>query len=106
MSPVLSLELEGADFGVPDGGTVWAGVRPHDIDLVADGEGDGIGRVDVVEPLGPVTLIHLRVEGLPHEFVRMVVTGDTGIQVGDRASFRVRRDRLHFFGGGGKRRLN
>ena len=106
VSPALSLELERADFGVPDGGTVWAGVRPHDIDLVADGEGDAVGNVDVVEPLGPVTLIHLRVEGLPHELVRMVVAGDTGIQVGDRASFRVRRDRLHFFGGEGKRRLN
>ena len=106
VSPVLSLELEGTDFGVPDRGTVWAGVRPHDIELVADGEFDAIGNVDVVEPLGPVTLIHIRVEGLPHELVRMVVAGDTGIHVGDRASFRVRRDRLHFFGGEGKRRLN
>ena len=51
---------------LPDGGEVWVGVRPHDIDLVPRGDGDGAGRVEIVEPLGPSTLIHLRVDGLPH----------------------------------------
>jgi ABC-type sugar transport system ATPase subunit len=106
VSSALTIELDGVDFGLPDGGEVRVGVRPHDIGLVPDGEGDGAGRVDVVEPLGPVTLVHLRVDGLPHELVRVVVAGDSGIAVGDRAGFSARRDRLHLFDGEGRRRLN
>ena len=44
--------------------TCRVGIRPHDIELVPDGDGDGTGRVEIVEPLGPVTVIHLRVDGL------------------------------------------
>ena len=39
---------------LPDGSDVWVGIRPHDIELVPNGDGDGAGRVDIVEPLGPV----------------------------------------------------
>jgi multiple sugar transport system ATP-binding protein len=99
VSPALSIEPEGVDVAVPDGGHIRVGVRPHDIDLVPSGEGDGVGRVEVVELLGPATVIHLRVDGLPHEFVRVVVPADARIEVDDRASFRVRRDRLHMFDG-------
>ena len=96
-SPAFSIELEDVDVPLPDGGDIWVGVRPHDIDLVPNGEADGVGRVEIVEPLGPVTVIHLRVDGLPDEFVRVVVPADTRIDVGDDASFRARRDRLHLF---------
>jgi len=105
VSPAFSIELEGFDVTLPDGSQVWIGGRPHDVDLVPTGEGDGVGRVEVVEPLGPVMLVHLRVDGLRHEFVRVVVAGDTGIEVGDQASFSARRDLLHLFDGKTGRRL-
>jgi multiple sugar transport system ATP-binding protein len=103
--PAFSIEVEGVDVAVPAGGDVWVGVRPHDMDLVPTGEGDAVGHADIVEPLGPVTLVHLRVDGLPHGFVRLIVPADTRIGVGDQASFRVRRDRLHLFDGKTERRL-
>jgi multiple sugar transport system ATP-binding protein len=99
VSAALSIELEGVDVGVSDGREVWVGVRPHDMELVPTGEGDAVGHADIVEPLGPETLIHFRVNGLPHVFVRVAVTSDTRINVGDEAGFRVRRDRVHLFDG-------
>ena len=99
VSPAFSIELKGIAVAGPDGRDIRVGVRPHDIDLLPKGEADGVGRVEIVEPLGPMTLIHLRVDGLPREFVRVVVAGDTVIEVGDQASFRVGRDRLHLFDG-------
>ena len=85
---------------------VLIGVRPHDIDLAPVGEGDGVGRVAIVEPLGPATLIHLRVDGLTDELVRVVVPADTPIAEDDRTGFRVRRDRIHRFDGATGRRLD
>ena len=97
VSPALTIELPGVEIALPDGGNVQVGVRPHDIDLVPTGEGDCHGRVEIVEPLGPATVIHLRVDRLSDELVRVVVSADARIAVGDQAAFRVRRDRLHLF---------
>ena len=105
-SPAFAIELAGVDVALQDGSDIRVGVRPHDIDLVPNGEGDGVGRVEIVEPLGPVTLIHLRVDGLADEFVRVVVPGDTRIGVGDHASFRARADRLHLFDASTGRRFS
>ena len=103
-SAVCSIDLDEAGLSVPDGAELVTGVRPHDIDLTSDG--DGTGRIEIVEPLGPVTLVHLRVAGLPGEFVRVIVPSDARIGVGDHARFRIRRDRLHLFDGRTGRRLN
>ena len=56
-----------------------------------------VGRVELLEPLGPVTLVHLRVDTLPDEFVRVVVPANTRLAVDDRTGFCLRRDRLHLF---------
>ena len=106
VSAVCSIDLDEAGPGVPDGAELVVGVRPHDIDLTSDGVGDSTGRVEIVEPLGPVTLVHLRVSGLPGEFVRVIVPSDTRIGVEDHARFRIRRDRLHLFDGRTGHRLN
>jgi ABC-type sugar transport system ATPase subunit len=97
VSPVLSIELEGTGAGVSDGIDVSVGVRPHDIDLVPHGQGDGTGRVEVVEPFGSATVVHLRVDGSPDGLMRMIVPADTPIAAGQAAGFRLRRDRLHLF---------
>jgi len=97
VSPALSIELERGNVAVPDVAEISLGVRPHDIELVSSDESDGAGRVEIVEPLGAVTVIHLRVDALAEDFVRLVVPVDTSVEVGDRVPFRVRRDRLHMF---------
>ncbi len=76
-------------------GAVRVGIRPHD--LVADAvRPDLRGRAEVVEPLGAATLVHVRVGGLD-PLVRVLVSADTPIAVGDPLAFRLRPDRLHFF---------
>jgi ABC-type sugar transport system ATPase subunit len=73
------------------------GIRPHDIELTSPDAGDAIGRVEILEPLGPTTLVHVAVEAAPSSRARIVVQANTRIAIGDRVSFKVHRDRLHFF---------
>jgi ABC-type sugar transport system ATPase subunit len=105
VSPAFSIDLAAADTEAADG-DIWVGVRPHDIDLRPDGDGDCRGRVELVEPLGPATVIQLRVDALPDEFVRVVAPADTSVAVNDQMSLHLRRDRLHLFDGKTERRLN
>ena len=106
VSPAFSIDVADVGDAAPAGGEIRAGIRPHDIDLVPIGEGDGTGRAEIVERLGPMTVVHLRTPGMPKEFVRVVVPPDMRIEVGDQASFRVRRDRLHLFDDKSERRVN
>jgi ABC-type sugar transport system ATPase subunit len=105
-SPAFSVEGERDQVQLPDGSPVIIGVRPHDLDLAAPGSGDGLGRVEVVEPLGPATLIHVRVDGPSGDLVRIVVPAEGRIAVAESAGFRVRRDRLHLFDAQTGQRLN
>jgi multiple sugar transport system ATP-binding protein len=104
VSPILGFDANEGDSDPPDGGDGWIGVRPHDLDMVTEGDGDAAGQADIVEPLGPVTLLHLRVDGLP-ERLRVVATADARVAVGDRVGVRVRRDRVHLFDGRTGRRV-
>ena len=97
VSPALSIDLEQRSAAVPDGIEVTVGARPHDVDLVPHGQGDGTGRVEVVEPVGSTTVVHLRVDGSPDELLRTIVPADTPIAVDQEAGFRLRRNRLHLF---------
>jgi multiple sugar transport system ATP-binding protein len=99
-SPAFTLDVE-ARFtpeAASTGERLLVGIRPQDLELCAPGEGDGDGLVAVVEPLGPVSLVHLEVEGLP-EMVRVLVSADAPIRtaVGDRAGLRIRPERVHLF---------
>lgn len=105
-SPVRSMNLIPCDLAIPDGSELLIGVRPHDIDLAPIGDSDGTGRIDIAEPLGPVTVIHVRVHGLPSDSVRIVVPSDVPIRIDEQVGFRVRRDRVHAFDGSSGRRLN
>ena len=73
------------------------GVRPHDIVFASGGEADGIGRVEVVEPLGATTILHVRVEAGSERAMRMVVPADGAPAVDERVAFRIRRDRVYLF---------
>ncbi|HYJ96406.1 MAG TPA: ABC transporter ATP-binding protein [Vicinamibacterales bacterium] len=73
------------------------GVRPHDIELTPTEVSDTTGRVEILEPLGPTTLVHVRIDDAPESRARIVVPAATRIAIGDHVGFRVQRDRLHFF---------
>jgi multiple sugar transport system ATP-binding protein len=105
VSRAFSITMDRGDSAIADGQDVLAGVRPHDIELVESGPSDAEGRVEILEPLGPVILGHLRVENLPDHLARIVVSADTPIAVDASVRFRVRRDRLHLFEAGTGRRL-
>src|SRR5262249_32616331 len=83
---------------------VLVGVRPHDVDLAPLDAADGTGRVEIVEPLGPTTLLHVRVEGSESR-ARIVTTANTRVVAGDHIGFRLRRERLHWFDDQSGRRL-
>ncbi len=48
-----------------DGRLVQVGLRPEQVTLVPDGQGDIPARIDFIEELGASRLCHLRVEDLP-----------------------------------------
>jgi len=99
VAPTLSINGDGLSRMALDGRALWVGIRPHDIELVTPGDADAIGRIQIVEPLGAVTVIHLRVPGLPDELVRVVVPADTPVAIDAEVGFRVRQDRVHLFDG-------
>ena len=107
-SPAFTIDIKAklAPEAASTGARLLVGVRPQDVELCAPGEGDGTGRVAVVEPLGPVSLVHLEVEGLP-EMVRVLASADAPPPpaVGDQAGLRVRSDRVHLFDEKDGRRL-
>jgi len=73
------------------------GVRPHDIELTPLDAGDATGRVEILEPLGPTTLVHVRIDETPQSLARIVVQASPRIAIGDRVGLRLRRNRLHVF---------
>jgi ABC-type sugar transport system ATPase subunit len=83
-----------------------AGIRPHDIDLTAGDTGDVTGRVEILEPLGATTLVHVRIDGAPATLARVVVQANPRIAIGDRVGLVIRHDRLHFFDESTGRRLD
>ena len=102
--PAGAIDLKETSLDTPVGGEVVLGVRPHDIDIVTK-NGDAVGCVEIVQPLGAATLLHLRVDGRSDDLVRVVVPPDTGFTIGARTSLRLRRDRIHLFDAGSGRRI-
>jgi ABC-type sugar transport system ATPase subunit len=99
-----SIALGDVDASIRNEADVLLGVRPHDIDIVDRDRSDASGRVEIVEPLGPVTVAHVRIEWAD-DLVRIVASADTKIAADDEVSFRIRRDRLHVFDAASGRRL-
>jgi ABC-type sugar transport system ATPase subunit len=94
-SPAMNI-WPGSMFREQEGPTL-VGVRPHDIELTPVDTGDATGRVEILEPLGPTTLVHVRVDAAPESLARIVVQANPPIAIGDRVGFRMKRDRLHVF---------
>jgi ABC-type sugar transport system ATPase subunit len=97
-APAMNL-WRGDEGGQP----VTFGVRPHDISVVAPGSGEVDGVVEVVEPLGPQTVVHLAVTGRD-ELLRVMVSGPQRVNAGDSVGLRWPNDRVHVFDANGGRR--
>jgi ABC-type sugar transport system ATPase subunit len=82
----------------------FVGVRPHDIELTPTDAGDAAGRVEILEPLGPTTLVYLRLDDAQESRARVVVAANAQLAIGDRTGFRIRPGRLHRFDESGKRK--
>jgi multiple sugar transport system ATP-binding protein len=89
---------------VPSGATL--GVRPHDLAVVAAGEGDTDALVDVVEPRGSELLLYLRLgtTGDGPE-IRAVTPPDLEVAPDRPVGLRLDRARLHFFDTADGRRI-
>jgi ABC-type sugar transport system ATPase subunit len=104
-SPAMNILTAGDRLALPENDDAVAGIRPHDIELADPASADGRGTVEVVEPLGASTLLHLHVDGRSGDLLRVVVPGDLRITIGDVVGFRLRRDRIHLFDRRTSRRL-
>lgn len=103
----FSVTLDGGPARIPEGGKLVLGVRPHDVELVGEAEGEARARVDVVEPLGSELLVHLELHDLAtKEEFRAVVPPETPAAVDEVVGIRFRPDRLHLFDAGSGERLN
>jgi multiple sugar transport system ATP-binding protein len=96
VSPVVALDdlrVNGID-GPRD---VLLGFRPHDVEVTSRAEGHGVGTIEVVEPLGATTIVHLRVEAVADQLLRVVVPPDASVAVDQRVGFRINTGHMHLF---------
>jgi multiple sugar transport system ATP-binding protein len=88
---------DAGDMPGPAGGPARAlmGVRPEDLRIVeAGGAGRLSGRVGVVEPLGPATLLTVRTSD---RTIRVATEPDTAAAPGDTVHLQPRPDRVRWF---------
>ena len=93
----LAFDLERTHDLPSDQDAVLVGVRPHDIALASPSDADAVGRVEVVEPFGATTVLHVRIEGTSGRAVRIVVPAGREVAIDDEVAIRIRRDRVHVF---------
>jgi multiple sugar transport system ATP-binding protein len=77
------------------------GIRPQDVTLVLPGDAPLTGVVDVVEPLGHATIVHVRTE----DGTRIVVVASSvaDARPGDTVGMAFTADRCHIFAPDGRR---
>ena len=87
--------------GLAAGDSVTLGVRPRACEFVSEPRDDTIsGVVDLVEPMGAETLVHL-LHG--DQDLRVVVDRSIRLAVGERAHLRFESDSVHLFDKNGSR---
>ena len=92
--------LPGTIVGRTDGATL--GLRPHDVRLVAPGQGDVDARVDVVEPRGSELLVYLELAKAGGE-LRVIAPPEQVVTPDSTVGVRFDRERWHWFDAAGKR---
>jgi multiple sugar transport system ATP-binding protein len=80
---------------------VTVGIRPRGFDLASESGGDTFsGKVDLIEPMGAETLLHLTTEA---EELRVVTDHRTAPAFGATVHVRPRAGQLHLFDENGER---
>ena len=103
-SQELVLPLPGPLHGVSLLSRITVGIRPRAFELVSEPLPTTLSaEVDLIEPMGSETLLHL-VEG--GRDIRIVVDGEIAPQAGTRLSFRPRANQFHLFSDDGRRLLS
>jgi ABC-type sugar transport system ATPase subunit len=91
----IVLAVDPAIERLPRESKVTLGIRPRSLELVPEPQADAlIAQVDLIEPMGAETLLHLVDGGL--EF-RTVVDRRTVVRVGERVNLRFRPGQSHVF---------
>jgi len=70
------------------------GIRPEHIRLTPHPNGDARGRVELLEPVGPVTYVDVRLGDVP---LRASVPAGADLEPGQTVGVAFEPDRLHFF---------
>ena len=99
LGSVLAVSVEAAVADLPPDTKVTLGVRPRSFEPASDGGEDAVSaRVDLIEPMGAETLLHLVREGVD---LRCVVQRNRAA-IGDLMSVRCKPGQLHVFGPDGR----
>jgi multiple sugar transport system ATP-binding protein len=105
-----AIDIPAADSGSaePSGAErdIVAGIRPEHVELVAPQAGDLAAQVDVVEPLGRETILHVLAGPAPGSPMQLVVPGGAAPRPGDAVGLKLRRNALHLFDAGTGQRLD
>ncbi len=86
----IKLPLERASDKLPTDFVL--GVRPEDVSPQADG--DFLGEVTLIEPLGVETILHIKSGG---QVLLSTVSGMPHWKIGEQIRFNIVREHLHFF---------
>lgn len=90
-----ALEVDPAIADLRPGSEVTLGIRPRSVDLVSQADASSLAaRVDLLEPMGAETLIHLLEDGRD---LRVVVNHRVPVEIGSRVHVRFRTGQVHVF---------
>ena len=96
----IVLNVEPAVAKLPPGSFVTLGIRPRSFELASEGDDTTLAAaVDLVEPMGAETLIHLMEDGRD---LRAVVDRRVSVSVGSHVHVRSREGRAHVFDNSGQ----
>jgi multiple sugar transport system ATP-binding protein len=97
----ITLDVDRAVWRLAPGEAVTLGIRPRSLELVRSSAPDAVAaRVDLIEPMGAETLIHLVGDGLE---LRVVVDHRIEVESGRRIHVRPRPGQTHVFHATGRR---
>ena len=99
----LDSDLPAPDIpALADGAEVLAGIRPEHIEIIPGGTGGTTGRVDLIEPMGLSTLVHVTLAGAP---LKVLSFARLSLELGMPVRIQVAPERIHVFDRESGRRL-
>ena len=100
-SQEFSLPMNGAADGLAEGDQVIIGIRPRAFELASEPDPTTLSAtLDMIEPMGAETLLHLVTDGRD---LRAVVDRRTKLALGAAVHARCRPSQTHVFGADGQR---